>query len=72
MRSIRETGVRKFDLLTDEELWYRFDILAAARPISNNTEFEEIEQSLGMNFVDASEPRYRRCIALYFVDSAWP
>ena len=52
--SIRETDVSKFDLLTDQILWYHYDILAAARPRANNEEFGEIEQSLGMNFVDGS------------------
>ena len=31
LRSIRETDVSQFDLLTDEDVWKRFDILAESR-----------------------------------------
>ena len=31
LRSIREDDVSQFDLLTDEDVWKRFDILAESR-----------------------------------------
>ena len=54
LRSIREDDVSQFDLLTDEDVWKRFDILAESRPHLSNDDFEKLEQSMGMNYVEGS------------------
>ena len=48
--TIREADVSKFQLHTNEDHWTKADTLTAMRPRLNNTDFQQLERSLGLNY----------------------